>query len=89
MFGAGPDAYSGINVLADHNCCVGADGIEHGIKGGTILLMVHNITGEVSQDESNCECLAFDTLPTAVEGVEFDVQLDESPHKVLIGDGNR
>ncbi len=51
--------------------------------------MFQAITGEVSQDESNCERLAFNMLPTAVEGVKFDIQLDESSQKFLIGDGDR
>jgi hypothetical protein len=59
------------------------------MTSNTVLIMFHFITGEVSQDESNCRHLAFDTLPMAVEGVEFDVQLDGSPHEVLIGDGDR
>jgi hypothetical protein len=84
MVFTGPDAYSGIDVGSDHNCCVGVDGVEHGVKGGAELLMLHIIAGEVCQDEGDCEQFAFDTLPVDVEGVNFDIQLDESPHKVII-----
>ncbi len=84
-----PDAYLGIDVRTNHNCCVGVDGVEHGVKGGTELLMFCIIAGEECQDEGNRERFAFDTLPAAVEGVKFDVQLDELPCKVIIGVGDR
>jgi hypothetical protein len=44
MLFTGPDTYAGIDIWANHNHCIGVDGVQHGVEGGTELFMFRSMS---------------------------------------------